>query len=90
MAFFTYILQCADNSLYTGWTPDIEQRLLAHNSGKGARYTRARLPVQLVGKWQFDSKQEAMRFEWRVKQLSRQEKLALIAADFPTSSLENR
>jgi putative endonuclease len=76
--FYTYVVECADGSLYTGWTDDIEQRIAAHNAGKGARYTRARGPVKLVTSWRFADKRAAMSFEWAVKQMSRKEKLALI------------
>ena len=57
---YTYILKCKDGSLYTGWTNDLEQRVAAHNTGKGAKYTRGRGPVQLVYLEEFDTKQEAM------------------------------
>lgn len=74
----TYILRCSDDSLYTGWTNDIESRLRAHNAGQGAKYTRCRRPVELVYLEEFDSKQEAMSREARIKQLSRKDKLKLI------------
>jgi putative endonuclease len=72
------MLKCANGTLYTGWTDDVLSRVEAHNSGKGAKYTRANRPVKLVASWQFPSKSEAMKWEWKVKQLSRQEKLKLI------------
>ena len=75
---YIYILRCADGSLYTGWTNDLEKRLAAHQSGKGGKYTRARLPVELVYSERYDTKQTAMRREWEIKQLTREEKLALI------------
>ena len=75
---YIYILRCADGTLYTGWTNDLEKRLAAHQSGKGGKYTRARLPVELVYSERFDTKREAMRREWEVKQLTREEKLRLI------------
>jgi putative endonuclease len=75
---YTYILRCADGSLYTGWTTDLEGRLRAHNSGKGAKYTRSRLPVEIVYFETFETKSEAMSREWHLKRLSRAEKLALI------------
>ena len=75
---YIYILRCADGTLYTGWTNDLEKRLAAHQSGKGGKYTRARLPVELVHSERFDTKQEAMHREWEIKQLTREEKLALI------------
>ena len=73
-----YILRCADGSLYTGWTNDLERRLRAHNGGTGGKYTRARRPVTLVYTEQFDTPREAMSREWHLKRLSRAEKLRLI------------
>ena len=73
-----YILQCADGSLYTGWTNDLSRRLAAHQAGKGAKYTKGRLPVALVYVEKHPSKEEAMRREYAIKRLSRREKLALI------------
>jgi putative endonuclease len=75
---FTYILRCADGTLYTGWTNDLEKRLAAHNSGTGAKYTRPRRPVELVYYESFPTKEEAMRREVQIKRLTRKEKLALI------------
>ena len=75
---FTYILKCSDGSLYTGWTNDLEGRVKAHNAGKGAKYTKSRRPVELVYFEAFSTKQEAMRREWEIKQLSRVEKCKLI------------
>lgn len=77
--FYTYLLECADGTLYAGWTTEPERRLAQHNLGKGAKYTRTRLPVTLQAVWQFDSKPEAMRFEWQLKHLTRTQKLRLIA-----------
>lgn len=74
----TYILKCSDNSLYTGWTNDIKDRLKMHNEGKGAKYTRGRGPVELVYLEEFDTKQEAMSKEAKIKRLTRKEKLLLI------------
>ena len=73
-----YILRCADGSLYTGWTNDLGKRLASHQAGRGGKYTRARLPVELVYSERFDTKSEAMRREWEIKQLTRAEKLRLI------------
>ena len=75
---YVYILKCADDTLYTGWTTDVEKRLKAHNSGKGAKYTRARLPVELVYTEVFIDKIEAQKREYAIKQLTRSEKEALI------------
>lgn len=74
----TYILKCNDNSLYTGWTNDITHRLKMHNEGKGAKYTRGRGPVELVYFEEFETKQEAMSREAKIKRLTRKEKLLLI------------
>ena len=78
---YTYILQCSDGSLYCGWTNDIDKRLAAHNAGKGAKYTRSRLPVKVVHLETFDTKEEAMKREWRIKQMTRAAKLKLIEKD---------
>ena len=75
--FFTYIVRCADDTLYTGWTNNLELRLQAHNSGCGAKYTRSRAPVELIASWNFDNKPDAMKMEYAIKQLRRQEKLEL-------------
>ena len=75
---YTYILKCADGTLYCGWTNDLEKRLKSHNDGKGAKYTRSRLPVSLVYFQEFDTAQEAQKREYRIKQMTRQEKLKLI------------
>ncbi len=75
---FTYILECSDGTLYTGWTNDLERRVKAHNAGKGAKYTKSRRPVKLVYFESFSTKQEAMRREWEIKQLKRQEKEIMI------------
>ena len=73
-----YMLRCSDGTLYTGWTNNLERRLLAHNAGTGGKYTRSRRPVELVHAESFDTREEAMRREWHIKQMSRSEKLALI------------
>ena len=75
---YVYILKCCDNTLYTGWTTSLEKRLKTHNSGKGAKYTKSRLPVEIVYFEEFDNKIDAMKREYAIKQLSRQEKLRLI------------
>ena len=75
---YVYILRCNDDSLYTGWTNNLEKRLKSHLSGKGAKYTKARLPVELVYYEVFEDKIEAMKREYQIKQLSRKEKLKLI------------
>ena len=75
---YTYILRCADGTLYTGWTNDLEKRLAAHNAGTAAKYARPRRPVTLVYQEAFPTKEEAMRRERQIKRLTRAEKLALI------------
>ena len=76
---YIYILECADSSLYCGWTNDIDRRVVAHNSGKGAKYTRSRLPVRLVYMEEFATKEEALSREWAIKKLTREDKLSLIS-----------
>lgn len=76
--YYVYIVRCADGSLYTGYTRDIEARIAAHNEGKGGRYTRAHRPVKLVAAWHFETKREALQIEYRIKQLPRQKKLELV------------
>lgn len=78
MKNYTYIVRCKDNTLYCGWTNDLEKRIASHNSGTGAKYTRNRHPVELVYYETFETKEEAMRREYAIKQLTRQEKLKLI------------
>ncbi|MGE6632339.1 GIY-YIG nuclease family protein [Bacillus sp. NPDC077027] len=71
---YFYVLKCADGSLYAGYTNDLEKRLLTHNSGKGAKYTRARLPVELFYFECFSTKREAMQQEYFFKTLTRRKK----------------
>ena len=75
---YTYILECADGTLYCGWTNNLDRRLKAHNEGKGAKYTRSRRPVALVYYEAFSTKEEAMRREYEIKQLPRKKKEELI------------
>ena len=75
---YVYMLRCRDGSLYTGWTNDLEKRLKAHNSGVASKYTRARLPAELVYSEEWESKEAAMSREWHIKRLGRAEKLKLI------------
>lgn len=77
---YTYIVQCSDGTYYTGWTNNLQNRVATHNSGKGAKYTRARLPVQLVYYEEYATKSEAMKREYAIKRLSRKEKEKLISA----------
>jgi Predicted endonuclease containing a URI domain len=75
---YTYILQCADGSLYTGWTNNLAKRVTDHNEGKGAKYTKGRGPVTLAYYEAFETKEEAMRREYAIKQMTKEEKQALI------------
>lgn len=75
---YTYIVECSDGTLYTGWTNDIEKRIKTHNEGKGAKYTRCRTPVKLVYLEESETKQQAMHKEAKIKRLSRQKKEQLI------------
>ena len=75
---YTYIIRCKDNSLYVGWTNNLEKRMKAHNDGKGAKYTKPRRPVELVYYEVFSTKQEAMSREYHLKKLSHKEKEKLI------------
>ena len=77
MSHFVYIVQCSDDTLYTGYSVDVDKRIEVHNSGKGAKYTRSRLPVKLVYWKEFETKSEALKWEYKIKQLSRKKKLKL-------------
>lgn len=74
---YTYILRCADDTLYCGWTNHLEKRIKAHNEGKGAKYTKTRRPVSLAYFEEFDTRQEAMKREAAIKKMSRKDKLNL-------------
>ena len=77
---FVYLLRCSDNSLYCGWTTDLEKRIEAHNSGRGAKYTKSRRPVELVYYEECESKSAAMKREWFIKhKMTREQKLKLTA-----------
>lgn len=82
---YTYVLSCADGSLYTGWTNDLEKRLAAHNAGRGGKYTRSHRPVKLAYYEAFSTREEAMRREAAIKNLTRSEKLALIGSKSPAA-----
>ena len=75
---YTYILRCSDGSYYTGWTNDLDNRVRTHNSGHGAKYTRTRLPVELVYFEEFETKEGAMRREFQIKRLTRMQKEKII------------
>lgn len=79
MSNYTYILSCADNSLYCGWTNNLEKRLASHNNGTASKYTRTRRPVKLIYFEELDTKEEAMSREYHIKRMTRKEKLKLIA-----------
>ena len=80
---YAYLLLCADNSLYAGWTNGPEKRLKAHNSGKGSKYTRSRLPVKFALLEQFDNKNDAMKREAALKKMTHSQKLALVENSLP-------
>ena len=77
---YAYLLLCTDDSIYAGWTNDLQKRLHAHNEGHGAKYTRGRRPVRLVYAEEFATKEEAQRRECQFKKLRRSERLSLIRA----------
>jgi putative endonuclease len=79
--WFVYVLRCRDGSLYTGISTDVEQRVAAHNAGKGARYTRPRRPVAVVHVERKRSRSTALKREAAIKSLSRAEKLSMLRAD---------
>ena len=79
---YTYIVECADGTLYTGWTTNVQKRVKAHNEEKsGAKYTKAKRPVKLVYYEGYETKEEAMRREYAIKQQTRKQKLELIHLD---------
>ena len=84
----TYLLKCADGTLYCGWTNDPEKRLAAHNAGTGGKYTRSRRPVEMVWVERFETKQEAMSREAQIKRMKRSEKLKLIGEGKPGKEKE--
>lgn len=75
---YVYMLRCGDGSFYTGWTTDLEARVKTHNAGEGAKYTRSRLPVELVYFETFDNKSDALKREAAIKRLTRPQKLKLL------------
>lgn len=78
MQYYTYLLQCADGSFYAGFTNDLQRRVQTHNAGKGAKYTRSRLPVSLVYYETFSDAHCAKSREWHLKRLTHSEKEALV------------
>ncbi|WP_326906731.1 GIY-YIG nuclease family protein [Sedimentibacter sp. MB31-C6] len=79
--FYTYIIECSDGSLYTGYTNDLDKRIMTHNEKKGAKYTRGRVPVVLKYYEEFNNKQDAMKRESEIKKLNRKKKEELINFD---------
>jgi putative endonuclease len=75
---YVYVVECADGTLYTGYTTDVERRVAEHDAGEGAKYTRGRTPVELVHRERFDSRSAAMRREHEIKGLSREQKERLV------------
>ena len=75
---YVYLLRCADHTLYCGWTTDLTARVQAHNSGRGAKYTRSRLPIELVYYEAYADRHDAMSREWHIKRMTREEKNDLI------------
>jgi len=78
---YVYILKCSDDTYYTGWTTDINRRLLVHQDKKGAKYTKARIPVELVYFETFNTKSEALKREIAIKKLTREKKILLIKGE---------
>ena len=78
MPHWVYVVECSDDSYYTGYTTDVERRVAEHDAGDGAKYTRGRTPVELVYSERYDSQSAAMRREHEIKQLSRREKERLV------------
>lgn len=79
MTYYVYILECADKTLYTGYTTDLDKRVTAHNTAKtAAKYTKVRRPVRLLYSEAFETKSEALKREWAIKKIPREEKLVLV------------
>lgn len=84
--WFVYILRCSDATLYTGATDNLQKRLLAHNQGKGAKYTRGRRPVEMAYYEECESYSAALKREYAIKQLTRQQKIELIEKNVRSQS----
>ena len=82
--YIVYILKCSDDTLYTGYTTNLDNRVLIHNKGLGAKYTNSRLPVTVVYHENFETKSEALKREYQIKQLTRLKKLQLINSSIKT------
>lgn len=78
MSYYVYMLRCSDGTLYAGYTDDPRRRLAVHNSGKGAKYTRSRLPVELVYQQELADKSSALKREIEIKKMTREQKLKLL------------
>lgn len=89
-ANYTYLLRCADGSLYCGWTNGLVKRLAAHNAGTGGRYTRSRRPVELAWYTVSETKQQAMHLEACIKQLRRSQKEALICGEVQIEEIDEK
>ena len=76
--YYAYLLRCADDTLYAGYTDDLSKRVAVHNQGKGAKYTRANKPIKIVYTKEFDNKSDALKEEFRIKHLTKEEKIKLI------------
>lgn len=85
---YTYIVRCRDGTLYTGWTNNLEKRMEAHNSGKGARYTKSRRPVKLVYYEEFETKEEAMSREYAIKHMKKSKKEKLLEKTVPPDTVK--
>lgn len=86
---YVYMLKCSDETYYTGWTTDLDKRLRVHNTGKGAKYTRARLPVVLAYHQVVEDKSNALKEEYRIKHLSRKQK-ELLVQEYERTDLPER
>ena len=82
MMFYVYILRCADDSLYCGYTTDVEKRFEKHKSGKGARYTRSHLPLEVVYVEEFENKSDALKREHEIKSMTKSQKEKLLRESF--------
>ena len=89
LAWYVYLLRCGDGSLYAGSTNDMSRRLAAHQQGKGAKYTRSRLPVELVYQEEAPDQSAALRREAAIKRMTRQQKLKLLGGMLPTVADED-
>lgn len=81
MSWYVYMLRCRDNSLYTGYTDNVPRRAAVHNAGKGAKYTKARLPVTVVYQEECPDKSSALKREYAIKQLTKAQKEALVGKE---------